>query len=60
MTLNQVLKRHVKDHDPTLTDEQVKDVVSGLEFYIEDYLSEQIPEQIENVRDNAKRRNSNG
>lgn len=60
MTLNQVLKQRVKDHDQTLTDEQVKDVVSGLEFYIEGYLSEQISEQIENVRDNTKRRKSNG
>jgi hypothetical protein len=31
-----------------LNDEQMNNVIRGLEFYISDYLAEQIPEQIDN------------
>jgi hypothetical protein len=48
--LRAFLKNEVRFYEGAdqLSEEQINNVVNGLEFYINTYLSEQIPEQIGN------------
>jgi hypothetical protein len=52
--LRAFLKNEVMAYDGAdqLDEEQINNVVRGLEFYISDYLAEQIPEQIDNELEN--------
>lgn len=52
--LKEFLKEEVMSYEGAdqLTEEQLTNVVRGLEFYINDYLAEQIPEQIDNELEN--------
>lgn len=49
--LKDFLKSEVMGYEGAdqMSEEQVNNIIQGLEFYISDYLAEQIPEQIDNV-----------
>jgi hypothetical protein len=49
--LTEFLRDEVLSYNEELTEQQVRNIVSGLEYYINGYLAEQIPEQIENELD---------
>lgn len=53
MNLKTILQKEVERHElaSRLSETQMDNIVKGLELYINDYLAEQIPEQIENELD---------